>query len=247
MNGGFDSVYPDFLRTGLGKLNQLDARREMLALFSALEHFRRDLREQENNAGILEVTHRYVAGLSLFHSAGFWLINAADFSFELLLATPSEDRGLLQQIVDRSVKSGRFAYALRQNSPMVLHAGNPEESVPGVLHSLATSSQAVGMFCGLLHREMTPNQEVAFSLLSLLLGGSADALATLRKTRQLTSEVETLTALLPLCAWCKKFRNDGGYWEQIEKYISSHSRTNITHGICPDCQKKFLGGLPARG
>jgi hypothetical protein len=243
MNGDFDSVYPDFLKTGLGKLNQLDARRELLALFSAVEHFRRDLHGQESALGILEVTQRYITGLNLFHAAGFWLVNSTDFSFELTLAEPTTDQALLQGIIDRSIKSGRFAYALRQNSPLFLHAGNPEDVVPGLLHSLAISSQAVGMFCGLLHREMAPTQEVAFSLLSLLLGGSADALATLRKTKQLTSEVETLTALLPLCAWCKKFRNDGGYWEQIEKYIGSHSHASITHGICPDCQKNFLNGL----
>ncbi len=243
MNGNFDSVYPDFLRTGLGKLSQLDARRELLALFSALEHFRRDLHEQDAIAGILEVTQRYVAGLNLFHSTGLWLVNPADFSFEFALASPATDQARLQDIVNRSIKSGRFAYALRQDAPLFLHAGNPDEVSPGVLHTLAISSQAVGMFCGLLHREMAPAQEVAFSLLSLLLGGSADALATLRRTKQLTSQVETLTSLLPLCAWCKKFRNDSGYWEQIEKYIASNSRTSITHGICPECQQKFLGGL----
>lgn len=244
MNAAFDSVYPDFLRTGLGKLSQLDARRELLALFSALEHFRRDLHEQEDTAGILEVTHRYVAGLNLFHSTGFWLVNPADFGFELSLARPAGDGVMLQEIVNRSIKSGRFAYALRQSGPLFLHAGNPDEVPPGMLHSLAISSQVVGMFCGLLHREMAPTQEVAFSLLSLLLGGGADALATLRKTKQLTAEVETLSALLPLCAWCKKFRNDRGYWEQIEKYISSHSRASITHGICPECQTKFIGSIP---
>jgi hypothetical protein len=244
MNGRFDSVYPDFLRTGLGKLSQLDARRELLALFSAVEHFRRDLHDQDATPGILEVTQRYVLGLNLFSSTGFWLVKPADFSFELALASPQSEQTRLQTIVDRSIKSGRFAYALRQNAPLFLHAGNPAEEVPGLLHSMAISSQAVGMFCGLLHREMAPVQEVAFSLLSLLLGGAADALATLRRTKQLTSQVETLTSLLPLCAWCKKFRNDSGYWEQIEKYIASHSRTSITHGICPECQERFLSGVP---
>ena len=48
------------------------------------------------------------------------------------------------------------------------------------------------------------------ALLSLLLGESADALAALNKTRQLTSQIETLSALLPLCAWCKRVRTDTG-------------------------------------
>jgi hypothetical protein len=97
------------------------------------------------------------------------------------------------------------------------------------------------MFGGILHHEMVPAQEVSFSLFTLLLGESADALAALQKTRQLTSEIETLSDLLPLCAWCKKIRNDSGYWEQIDKYISAHSGATVTHGVCPDCQKKLLG------
>jgi hypothetical protein len=96
------------------------------------------------------------------------------------------------------------------------------------------------MFCGLLRREVAPAQEVAFSLLSTLLGVSADALATLRRTRQLTNQIEALQNLLPVCAWCKKVRNDRGYWYQIEKYITANSKTKITHGICPDCETKFL-------
>ena len=91
----FESVYPDLLKTGLGKLGMLDARRELLALFSALEHFRRDLHGQEQTTGILQVSQRYVAGLNLFRSLGFWLVNPADFSFEpaLVIAgiTPGAD------------------------------------------------------------------------------------------------------------------------------------------------------------
>ena len=78
--------------------------------------------------------------------------------------------------------------------------------------------------------------------MSLLLGGCADALSALTKTKQLTSEIETLSELLPVCAWCKKVRNDSGYWEQIEKYISTRSGASITHGVCPECEQKFLAG-----
>ena len=108
------------------------------------------------------------------------------------------------------------------------------------MHSLAVSSQVVGMFCGTLRRELAPNQEIVFSLLSLLLGGSADALATLRKTASLTSQIDTLSGLLPVCSWCRKVRDDRGYWEQLEQYISSRTAASFTHGICPDCKKKHL-------
>lgn len=243
MNDTFESVYPDILRTGLGKLNELDSRRELLALFSSLEHFRHDLHLQKDSAGILAVSHRYVAGLNLFRATGFWLINPQDMGFVLAQAAPEKDCALLQRTVDSQIKAGRFGLALRRNGPVVFGVGGREQSEPGLLHAMSLSSQAVGMFCGLLEREAAPAHEVAFSLLSLLLGQCSDALATLRRTAQLTNQVETLSGLLPLCAWCKKVRNDGGYWEQIDKYISTHSSASLTHGVCPDCKTNFMAGI----
>ena len=240
MNEAFDSVYPDFLRSGLEKLSQLGAQRELPALFAALEHFRRDLHEQDSVKGILHVSQGYLGGLNLFSKTGFLTVNTADFNFELSLAGNEADGVILQTIVDGQIKAGRFAYALRQGTPVFFLLGNESDPERGVLHSLAISSQVMGMFCGLLRREIAPAQEVAFSLLSTLLGVSADALATLRRTRQLTNQIEALQNLLPVCAWCKKVRNDRGYWYQIEKYITANSKTKITHGICPDCETKFL-------
>ena len=240
MSESFDSVYPDFLRSGLEKLSQLGAQRELPALFAALEHFRRDLHEQASVKGILNVSQGYIGGLNLFTKTGFWTVNTADFNFELSLTGDEADGVILQNIVAGQIKAGRFGYALRQGTPVFFLLGNESDPERGLLHSLAISSQVMGMFCGLLRREVAPAQEVAFSLLSTLLGVSADALATLRRTRQLTGQIETLQNLLPVCAWCKKVRNDSGYWYQIEKYITANSKTKITHGICPECREKFL-------
>jgi hypothetical protein len=184
--------------------------------------------------------------LNLFRSMGFWLVNPSDMGFILTLATPEGECANLQRLVDEQIKNGRFALALRRGNPVMFGSGT-SEGEPGLLHGLSLSNQAVGMFCGTLHREPAPAQEVAFSLLSLLLGGCADALATLRKTKQLSNQVETLSGLLPLCAWCKKVRNDEGYWEQIDKYITTHSQASLTHGVCPECKKSFLAGTAARG
>ena len=51
-------------------------------------------------------------------------------------------------------------------------------------------------------------------------------------------EVKTLSGMLPICAWCKKIRNDEGYWQKIESYMKSHLDLDFTHGICNDCAKK---------
>ncbi|GAB4437328.1 MAG: hypothetical protein Fur0044_34230 [Anaerolineae bacterium] len=53
------------------------------------------------------------------------------------------------------------------------------------------------------------------------------------------SRVKTLTGLLPICASCKKIRDDGGYWRQVEEYIMDHSEADFSHGICPDCIRKL--------
>lgn len=52
-------------------------------------------------------------------------------------------------------------------------------------------------------------------------------------------EVKTLSGLLPICASCKKIRDDKGYWHNVETYINEHSDATFTHGICPECMKKL--------
>ncbi|MHB1184346.1 MAG: hypothetical protein ACYC6S_12875 [Desulfobulbia bacterium] len=52
-------------------------------------------------------------------------------------------------------------------------------------------------------------------------------------------EVKVLSGFLPICASCKKIRDDTGYWRQIEEYISTHSNALFSHGICPECTKKL--------
>lgn len=53
------------------------------------------------------------------------------------------------------------------------------------------------------------------------------------------SKVKMLTGLLPICAGCKKIRNDNGYWEQVENYLKAHSDIEFTHGFCPDCMQRL--------
>jgi len=52
------------------------------------------------------------------------------------------------------------------------------------------------------------------------------------------ANVRVLKGLIPICAWCKKIRDDQGYWQQIEAYIREHSEADFSHGICPACAMK---------
>jgi PAS domain S-box-containing protein len=56
-------------------------------------------------------------------------------------------------------------------------------------------------------------------------------------------EVKTLKGIFPICASCKKVRNDEGYWEQIEVYIRDRSEADFSHSICPECMKKLYGDI----
>jgi CheY-like chemotaxis protein len=57
------------------------------------------------------------------------------------------------------------------------------------------------------------------------------------------ANVKSLSGLLPICAGCKKIRDDKGYWSQVESYVQLHSEATFTHGLCPDCIKKYYPEL----
>ncbi len=60
--------------------------------------------------------------------------------------------------------------------------------------------------------------------------------------REAVNNIKTLRGMLPICASCKKVRDDKGYWTQIEAYVRDHSEAEFTHGICPECAKKLYPG-----
>jgi GAF domain-containing protein len=63
---------------------------------------------------------------------------------------------------------------------------------------------------------------------------------TERELLEAQQHVRTLHGLIPMCAWCKKVRDDDGFWGSVEQYILSHSDALVTHGICPECRERAL-------
>jgi hypothetical protein len=61
-----------------------------------------------------------------------------------------------------------------------------------------------------------------------------------RRIQEAVGELKVLSGLLPICAWCKKIRDDRGYWSKIEAYLSARTEAQFTHGICPDCTEKMM-------
>lgn len=61
----------------------------------------------------------------------------------------------------------------------------------------------------------------------------------IKELRQALSEIKTLQGLLPICAACKRIRDDAGYWQEIEIYLHAHTAAELTHRICPECMKRL--------
>jgi DNA-binding response OmpR family regulator len=58
-----------------------------------------------------------------------------------------------------------------------------------------------------------------------------------------THQINQLGQLLPICAYCKKIRDDGAYWQQFETYIHEHTGSRFSHGVCPECYTKEMREL----
>lgn len=65
-----------------------------------------------------------------------------------------------------------------------------------------------------------------------------ERISMINELNKALSEIKTLRGILPLCSFCKKIRNDKGYWEQVDVYIHKYSEADISHSICPECMKK---------
>jgi CRP-like cAMP-binding protein len=84
-----------------------------------------------------------------------------------------------------------------------------------------------------LHKEIETYPSLAIELLQVL----SKRLRALEKTM-----IRTLGGFIPICANCKRIRDDNGSWVSIEEYISDRSGVEFTHGICPECSEKLYPG-----
>jgi hypothetical protein len=57
------------------------------------------------------------------------------------------------------------------------------------------------------------------------------------------NEIKTLEGIVPICSFCKKVRDDEGFWKQVESYVSTHTEAQFSHGVCPTCMKEHYPGL----
>jgi hypothetical protein len=66
------------------------------------------------------------------------------------------------------------------------------------------------------------------------------------RVKQALADVKVLRGFIPICASCKKMRDDQGFWTRIEEYLTEHSEASLSHGICPDCARQLYPELVAK-
>jgi hypothetical protein len=64
----------------------------------------------------------------------------------------------------------------------------------------------------------------------------------LRELQSALAEVKVLQKILPICMYCRKVRDDVDFWDDVETYIARHTETRFSHGVCPSCYERVMGG-----
>ena len=136
-------------------------------------------------------------------------------------------------IVRDALNDARFSdSALVTRSPHIrFYAGFPLASPEGF---------ALGTLCAIDRKpgQLSAKQKKAMQALSRQVMTLLELRRVSTRMAEALEKVRTLHELLPICAWCKRIRDDRGYWNQVEAYIHQHIGADFTHGICPDCLAK---------
>jgi len=83
-------------------------------------------------------------------------------------------------------------------------------------------------------------QALTMPTMAVLVGAlQARSERRIRDLARTLAQVKQLEGLIPICMYCKKIRQDSGYWERLEAYLSTRANVTFSHGICPDCEGKF--------
>lgn len=162
--------------------------------------------------------------LGMVHVTAAYCLVVAVFCLDLLVPLGSEIS---------------FFYLL----PVVFLAlwSSPKQSlaVTGIA-GFASILMAVGFLLSLPGNAWTGITNRSYALVVI---AATVALSVVRKRAE--EDVKVLHGLLPICSYCKKIRDDRGYWQQVERYIAARSEADFSHGMCPDCGSKHFPDIAA--
>jgi len=181
----------------------------------------------EDNPDDAMLIRRYLAGspsvtYSLMHvgrlADGLKIMNSIRFDVILLdLGLPDAPAG---------IKTFEKAYAQASQIPIIVLTGHDDDTI--AIESVQKGAQ-----------DYIVKGQVTGSMLGRSIRYAIERRKLLVQLEHSASEIKKLRGILPICANCKKIRDDKGYWTQVEIYIRDHSGTEFTHGICPDCAEKM--------
>lgn len=138
-------------------------------------------------------------------------------------------------IVRDATKDGRFADStLVTRSPYIrFYAGFPLTTAEGL---------SLGALCAIDRkpRKLSDEQKRAMHALARQVMALLDLRRVSARLADALDHLQTLRGLLPICAWCKRIRDDKGYWNQVEAYLTAQTGVDFTHGICPECMEKIV-------
>ena len=102
----------------------------------------------------------------------------------------------------------------------------PEDRMPAIMAFLGGLASMLGNMGDLLAKQEKTEKQLEEKVAERT-----------RELRESLEEIRNLRGILPFCSFCKKIRDDQGYWEQVDVYIRKHSDAEISHGVCPECLK----------
>ncbi|MBI3803439.1 MAG: GAF domain-containing protein [Nitrospirae bacterium] len=103
---------------------------------------------------------------------------------------------------------------------------------------ISPNGVAVGTLCVIDHvpRSLDVDQRLALEVLARQIIVQLEQRRAISRLEESLATIKTLQGLLSICAWCKKIRQEDGYWEQLEDYLLKHSDAKLSHSICPECR-----------
>jgi hypothetical protein len=162
--------------------------------------------------------------------------------------------GLLERETSRDVAF--CAHAILQSDPLIVY--DAQRDVRFADSALVTAAPyirfyagfplsspegyALGRLCAFDHkpRKLSAKQKTAMEALARQVMALLELRRVSARMAEALENIKTLQGLLPICAWCKRIRDDEGYWQKVETYFHEHTGADFTHGICPECLKKQL-------
>ena len=136
-------------------------------------------------------------------------------------------------VVEDATRDARFA-----TNPLV--TGEPHIRFYAGAPLTDQKGHAIGTLCVIDRhpRQLSPEQNKALRVLARQIMTQLELRRTTRELADALTELKTLHGLLPICSHCRSVRDDDGYWQDLQLYVSAHTEADFTHSICPTCLKE---------